>query len=123
MGGATADDNGMRARQIATTVAAVTAGVTAAVALHRRADCSLPATVPAPATPLPAVPPVLDREGVVLPFVRPAAPAPAAEQPPVLEQPASPARCGETGGRTKAGAPCGARATSGGRCHHHPIAA
>ena len=30
---------------------------------------------------------------------------------------------GENGGRTKAGAPCAARATSGGRCHHHRIAA
>ena len=107
----------MRARQIATTVVAVTAGVTAAVALHRRADRRLPAAVPAPVS-LPAVAPVLDREGVVLPFVRPAAPV-----APVVEEPATPARCGDTGGRTKAGAPCGARATTGGRCHHHPIAA
>ncbi len=38
-------------------------------------------------------------------------------------QPAAPARCGDSGGRTKAGAPCGARATAGGRCHHHPLAA
>jgi hypothetical protein len=109
----------MRARQIATTIAAVTAGVTAAVALHRRADRRLTASVPAPAA-FPTAVPVLDREGVVLPFVRPAAPV--AEEP-VAAEPATPARCGDTGGRTKAGAPCGARATSGGRCHHHPIAA
>jgi hypothetical protein len=44
-----------------------------------------------------------------------AAPAPA--------QPAAPARCGDNGGRTKAGAPCAARATAGGRCHHHRLAA
>ncbi|UOY02414.1 hypothetical protein [Blastococcus sp. PRF04-17] len=110
----------MRARQIATTVAAVTAGVTAAVALHRRADRRLPGRVPTPAS-LPAVAPVLDREGVVLPFVRPAAPA--APEVEAVRETAAPARCGDTGGRTKSGAPCGARATSGGRCHHHPIAA
>ena len=119
----------MRARQIATTVAAVTAGVTAAVALHRRAERRLPATVPAPVASrpvtAPVTAPVLDREGVVLPFIRPAAlpvTLPEIAQP-VTEQPAAPARCGDTGGRTKAGTPCGARATSGGRCHHHPIAA
>jgi hypothetical protein len=32
-------------------------------------------------------------------------------------------RCGETGGVTKAGAPCAARATARGRCHHHRLAA
>jgi hypothetical protein len=60
-----------------------------------------------------------EHDAVVLPFVRPAAAVPV----PVPEQPAAPARCGDSGGRTKAGAPCAARATSNGRCHHHPVAA
>jgi hypothetical protein len=67
------------------------------------------------------------REAVVLAFVRPGTAQPAAEQPAAeertTEQPAAPVRCGDTGGRTKAGAPCGARAGAGGRCRHHPAAA
>jgi hypothetical protein len=55
-----------------------------------------------------------DREAVVLTFSPRPVPAPAAQQP---------ARCGDAGGRTKAGAPCAARATAGGRCHHHRVAA
>jgi hypothetical protein len=35
----------------------------------------------------------------------------------------SPHRAGDDGGRTKAGAPCAARAAASGRCHHHPLAA
>jgi hypothetical protein len=102
----------MRTRSAATALAALTAGVTAAVALHRRAD----RRPIAPAAPPVAVPDLLlDTDAVVLPFVRPAVPAASVEQ--------APARCGDSGGRTKAGAPCGARATSTGRCHHHPIAA
>ena len=100
----------MRSSHVATALAAVTAGFTAAVALHRRADRRPPAPATAPAAPLAPV-------AVVLPFVRPVVTAP------VLEQPVAPARCGDNGGRTKAGAPCAARPTTGGRCYHHPIAA
>jgi hypothetical protein len=119
-----ADDTGMRHMPVATTLAAITAGLTVAVALHRRTAGRSPATVPAPATATPVTPaasspviPVLDREGVVVPFVRPIVTAT------VAEKPAAPARCGDSGGRTKAGEPCAARATRGGRCHHHPLAA
>ncbi|MBB3083088.1 hypothetical protein [Geodermatophilus sabuli] len=109
----------MRLSHVATALAAFTAGVTAAETLRRRSTAARPATAATSATVAPqlAVPPVQDDDGVVLPFVRPAAPAPASEQP------AAPARCGDSGGRTKAGAPCAARATRGGRCHHHPLAA
>jgi hypothetical protein len=104
----------MRASHVATTLAAVTAGLTAAAAVRRRADRRLVATT-APTAIAPQAAP--DGDAVVLPFVRPVA----AE--PVPEQPAAPARCGDSGGRTKAGAPCAARATSSGRCHHHRTAA
>jgi hypothetical protein len=97
----------MRASHVATTLAAVTAGLTAAAAVRRRADRRPSATADTAS----------GHDAVVLPFVRPVAVAP------VPEQPAAPARCGDSGGRTKAGAPCAARATSSGRCHHHPIAA
>ena len=103
----------MRTRHVVTTLAALTAGVTAAVAVTRRAD-RRPMMVPA--APLPLVAPVEERDAVVLPFPRP---VPAAE---IIEEPAAPTRCGDSGGRTKAGAPCGARPTSAGRCHHHRIA-
>jgi hypothetical protein len=112
----------MRSSHVATTLAAVTVGLTAAAALYRRANPALPATATAAPSPLapsalaPVVPAPV-RDGVVLPFVRPVATTPAPEQP------AEPARCGDSGGRTKVGAPCAARATTGGRCHHHPIAA
>jgi hypothetical protein len=98
----------MRSRHAATALAALTAGVTAAVALHRRAD-RRPTVA--------AVPPLVvpEFDAVVLPFVRPAA-APSL-------RPQTPPRCGDSGGRTKAGSPCGARATTAGRCHHHPVAA
>ena len=110
----------MRASHVATTLAAVTAGLTAAAAVRRRADRRLSATATPPAAiDAPALP---DRDAVVLPFVRPVAASPVGVQP-VPERPAAPVRCGDSGGRTKAGLPCAARATSSGRCHHHPIAA
>ena len=110
----------MRHMPVATTLAAITAGLTVAVALHRRTGSRSPATATTtPLTPAISSPviPVVDREGVVVPFVRPVVTAT------VAEQPAAPARCGDSGGRTKAGGPCAARATRGGRCHHHPLAA
>jgi hypothetical protein len=124
----------MRSRSVVTTLLTLTAGVAVSavarrLAARRRAQISLvrtAAATPAVVAPAPApadvpavavVPaePAADRQGVVLPFTRPAPVAPA--------QKATPARCGENGGRTKAGAPCAARATSGGRCHHHRAAA
>ncbi len=99
----------MRASHIATAVAAFLAGSTAATVLHRRAARPVPTAAPAAA---PSAAPVEDRDAVVLPFPRP-----------VVERPAAPVRCGDTGGRTKAGAPCGGRAAAGGRCRHHPLAA
>ena len=98
----------MRASHVATALAAFLAGSTAATVLHRRAVRPAPVATPLSAAPVDA--PV----AVVLPFPRP-----------VVEQAAAtaPARCGDSGGLTKAGAPCGARATAGGRCHHHPLAA
>jgi hypothetical protein len=110
----------MRTRHVAT-FAVLTGGLTAAAALHRRAGRRLPAGLPVTATPVAAPRPALELvatpEGVVLPFVRPAVTVPAPEQP------AAPARCRDTGGQTKAGAPCNARATAEGRCHHHRLAA
>jgi len=113
----------MRSRRpVAVTLVALTAGLAASavlrrIAARRRSAIAVQARV-APATPAPApaepVAPVVDREAVVLTFTpRPSA-APAAQQP---------VRCGDTGGRTKAGAPCAARATADGRCRHHRIAA
>ncbi|MGY1738430.1 hypothetical protein [Geodermatophilus sp. SYSU D00684] len=107
----------MRASHVATALAAFTAGLTAASALHRRAG--RPAPAPAVDTAVEPAAPVLARDAVVLPFPRPALPT---EQVPAAPA-ARPARCGDTGGVTRAGAPCAARATSGGRCHHHPLAA
>jgi len=99
----------MRSRSVV--LALLTA--TAAVAVGRFAARRRPAA-PVPAVEAVAAP-APERDAVVLPFTRPAAPAPVA--------PALPARCGDTGGRTKAGAPCGARGTVDGRCHHHRLAA
>ncbi|WP_072914976.1 hypothetical protein [Geodermatophilus obscurus] len=106
----------MRASHVATALAAFLAGSTAATVLHRRA-----ARPAAAATALPTAP-VEERDAVVLPFPRPGVehPATPAVAAPVV---AAPARCGDSGGVTRAGAPCGARATAGGRCHHHPLAA
>jgi hypothetical protein len=136
----------MRTSHVATTLVAVTAGLTAATALHRRSGRPLPVRA------FPAEPALADRSGVVLPFVRPLAVAPvgtasvgtapvgsapvgsapvgsapvgsaAAWSTPAPGTRAAPARCGDGGGRTKAGAPCGARATAGERCHHHRLTA
>jgi hypothetical protein len=102
----------MRTSHVASTLVAVTAGLTAVTALHRRSGRRRPR---------PALDPV--GGGVVLPFVRPV-PVPAAASAPVVPEPSAvPVRCGDSGGRTKAGAPCGARATADGRCHHHRQAA
>ena len=108
-----ADDVGMRASHVATALAAFLAGSTAATVLHRRAARPTPAAALLPATP------AEENDAVVLPFSRPLVVASAVAAPAV----AAPARCGDSGGRTKAGAPCAARAAAGGRCHHHPLAA
>lgn len=106
----------MRTSHAATALAAFSAGLTAAAVLARIAGRSATAaSVDAPV--LPSVAGVPDRDAVVLPFARPVV----ADSAPEQSKPA--ARCGDSGGRTKAGAPCGARATTGGRCHHHPLAA
>lgn len=107
----------MRTSHALTAIAAFTAGVSAAAALRRRAGNRPPVTPAVDAAALPTVASPPDRDGVVLQFARPL-PAGPADEP--LE---TPARCGDTGGRTKAGAPCAARITGGGRCHHHKIAA
>jgi hypothetical protein len=107
----------MRTSHAATALAAFTAGFTAAAALRRLARHRLPVTAAVTTTALPAVAPVHDRDAVVLAFARPVVAGPPAEQL------GSPARCGDSGGRTKGGAPCGTRTTTGRRCHHHPMAA
>jgi hypothetical protein len=109
----------MRTRSVLT-LAAVTTGITATVALQWRADRRQPETaapVVPEAAPAPVADVVPDRDAVVLPFLRsvPAAPA--------EELPTAPTRCGDAGGRTKSGSPCAARATVAGRCHHHRLAA
>jgi hypothetical protein len=104
----------MRTSHAATALAAFTAGVTVTATLRRLSGHRLPANPTV--TALPSVAPSLDHDAVVLPFARPVA----GPEPRLLE---SPARCGDSGGLTKAGAPCGARATTGSRCHHHPMAA
>ena len=103
----------MRRRPLLTALVVLTAGLTAASALRRRRVSASPVEAPVAAP----VEPVVGYDAVVLSFSSKAAAAP------VTAQPATPARCGDTGGTTKAGAPCGARATTGGRCHHHRIAA
>jgi hypothetical protein len=105
----------MRSRHVATALAAFTAGLTTSAALRRLADRRVPAG--SAATDAVPAPQVAGPDAVVLPFVRSPLPVP------VGQQPAGPVRCGDSGGRTKAGAPCAARASSGGRCHHHPMAA
>ena len=117
----------MRRHHVATAVLSVAAGLAARAVLRRvaarRRSASVSVSVSVsvsgeavPAEQLPAQP-APQREAVVLPF------APRAVPVPVARRAAGPARCGDSGGRTKAGAPCGARAANGGRCHHHPIAA
>jgi hypothetical protein len=103
----------MRSR-VATALVTATVGLAASAVLHRLAARRRPLVVtPLPAAPAPVEP---ERDAVILPFARPAAaPVPAA--------PSTPARCGDSGGRTKAGAPCGARTAAGSRCRHHAVAA
>ena len=110
----------MRTSHVVTVLATVTAGLTAAAAWQRRTDRRLPAAAAAPVQTSDATDstaPRPDQDGVVLPFVRRSVAAPAPEQT------VAPARCGDNGGQTKAGAPCAARATTSGRCHHHRVAA
>ena len=105
----------MRSRRpVVASLVALTAGLAASAVLRRITARRRSADV-APAAPVfaPAAP-AAERQAVVLSFTPRPAPAPAVKQP---------VRCGDTGGRTKAGAPCAARATAGGRCHHHRIAA
>jgi hypothetical protein len=120
---ATADIWGMRRRSLATTFVALTVGLAARAALRRlaaRRAAAVTAAAPvAPPAAAPVAPAVSALDAVVLPFVRRVV-VPAAAAP---EQPAAPARCGDSGGRTKAGAACAARAGAGGRCHHHRLAA
>ncbi len=107
----------MRPSHVATALGVFTAGLTVSAALRRRSDRGGPAA-PVATTPHRARPPrLLDRDPVVLPFARSTAPSPVDERPTVA------ARCGDSGGRTKAGTPCAARASASGRCHHHPMAA
>lgn len=108
----------MRLPRVATALVALAAGAAAlavgAAAVRRLGARRRPAAVPAARVAEPAPVVVEAPQAVVLPFARRTAAA---------EQPAAPVRCGDTGGRTKAGAPCGARATVAGRCHHHRLAA
>jgi len=116
-------------RRTSVALVVLTAGLTASAALRRvvarRRAAGSPAAAPsvapvAPvATPLSAATvekPARAADAVVLPFARRAGSVSAA-------QPTGPTRCGDTGGRTKAGAPCAARGTANGRCHHHRVAA
>ena len=107
----------MRTSHVATAVAAVTAGLTAATVLRGRAARRRPLPAAADASADVSAVQERDRDAVVLPFTRPLPAAPAADPP------SAPTRCGDTGGVTRAGAPCGARANSSGRCHHHALAA
>jgi hypothetical protein len=112
----------MRPRSVVSALLVLTAGAAASVVARHLVARRRPAAAPvavAPVAPAPVaetlVAPAPERQAVVLPFTRPVVPAPAPQ--------AAPARCGDSGGRTKAGAPCAGRATSGGRCHHHRVAA
>ena len=107
----------MRTSRAIAPLVALTAGITAAAILRRRAGDRPRPAAGTPATVIPGLVPVPEHDAVVLPFARPAA-AHAGH-----ERPAPPVRCGDSGGQTKTGAPCGARTTPGRRCHHHPMAA
>ena len=105
----------MRSRRAVSALVVAAAGLAVSTAVRRFvARRTAPARVVG--VPAPVVPVVSERDAVILSFPRPAA-------APLPAHPAGPARCGDSGGRTKAGAPCAARATSGGRCHHHRLAA
>lgn len=103
----------MRSRRAVSALVVAAAGLAVTAAVRRFAG-RRSAPVPALEAPAPLVP-VADRDAVVLPFARATTPS--------VPRPAAPSRCGDTGGRTKAGAPCAARATSAGRCHHPRVAA
>ena len=105
----------MRLPRVATALVVLAAGAATAAAVRRLGARRRPVTVLAPVEAPAAVPAPV--EAVVLPFPR------RSTDDVVRQQPAAPVRCGDTGGRTKAGAPCAARATVGGRCHHHRLAA
>ena len=105
-------------RTVATALVSFAAGLAARAVLRRLADRRNPVPIAAPA-PVASVP---DRDAVVLAFP-PRVVAVETRTSETRTSPAAPVRCGDNGGRTKAGAPCGSRATSGGRCHHHRVAA
>jgi hypothetical protein len=106
-------------RRTSVALLALTAGITASAAVRRfvgrrrSGAATAPIAVAAPT----AVREISVPDAVVLPFARRVVPQP------VATQPTAATRCGDTGGVTKAGAPCAARATSAGRCHHHRVAA
>ncbi len=113
----------MRSRSVVTAIVTLTAGLAASAVVRRfgsrrpRWVQAAPLVAAAPvAQVLPAVVEAPAADAVVLPFSR-RVPVPAEQRP------AAPARCGDNGGRTKAGSPCGARGTVAGRCHHHRLAA
>jgi hypothetical protein len=120
----------MRRPSLAAVLVSTAAGLVATVALRRlaarrRATAGSPAvactptaaSVPAALAPRVAATETPRQDAVVLPFER------RSPVEPAVERPAAPARCGESGGLTRSGAPCAARATAGGRCHHHRLAA
>jgi hypothetical protein len=130
----------MRRNHVATALIVLSAGLTASAALRRFVGRRRPVastgtvsstgtvtstrtlrgsaperTGPARTAPEPAAV-VEDRDAVVLRF------APRIATQSDAQRQLGP-RCGDNGGRTKSGAPCAARGASGGRCHHHPVAA
>ena len=113
-------------RRTSVALVVLTAGLTASAAVRRALARRRAAGSPIAAPVVPTVTtvtaatvdePAPTDDAVVLPFTRRAGSATAAARP------LGASRCGDTGGRTKAGAPCGARATGNGRCHHHRVAA
>jgi hypothetical protein len=111
----------MRSRSVVTALVTLTAGLAASAVVRRlssrRPRPAQPASPSAAAEVVPAPIDAASTDAVVLPFSR-RTPAET-----VAVRPAPATRCGDNGGRTKAGAPCGARGTVGGRCHHHRLAA
>ncbi|SDO16644.1 hypothetical protein SAMN05428965_2969 [Geodermatophilus sp. DSM 45219] len=95
----------MRASHAATALAAFTAGLNVAATLRQLAVHRLPVEPSGTTTVLLAVAPSPAYDAVVLPFSRPVV-----GQMPQL--PESRARFGDSGGLTRAGAPCGPRQPS-----------